>query len=320
MSRETLISVNAVSRYYGSLRAVNHVSFTVERGEVLGFLGPNGAGKSTTMQIISGVMTASSGSVTIAGSDIMEQPRAAKRQMGFLPEQPPLYSDLTVDEYLSYAAALRGLRRSAAAAAVAASKRRCSLDSAGKRLIRNLSRGYQQRVGIAQAIIHAPAVIILDEPTSGLDPIQIHEIRELIHELGQDHSVILSTHILPEVQSVCSRVLIIHEGNLVLDRTLERLHEDRHGQKMRLAFTRPPSTEALAAIPGVDAVETLDTNRYRITFVTGGDTLEALTQRAVNSCWGLCEMTPETDTLEETFMRLTSTGTYSAPEAGEVPA
>ena len=153
-----------------------------------------------------------------------------------------------------------------------------------------------------------------------LDPIQIHEIRELIRELGQDHSVILSTHILPEVQSVCSRVLIIHEGNLVLDRTLERLHEDRHGQKMRLAFTRPPSAEALAAIPGVDAVETLDTNRYRITFVPGGDTLEALTQRAVNSCWGLCEMTPETGTLEETFMRLTSTGTYSAPEAGEGPA
>ena len=306
MGRETLISVNSVYRYYGEYCAVNNASFTVERGEVLGFLGPNGAGKSTTMQIISGVMTASSGSVSIAGFDIMDNPRAAKAQIGFLPEQPPLYSDLTVDEYLRYTAQLRGLGRATTSAAVVQSKRRCGLESSGRRLIRNLSKGYQQRVGIAQAIIHTPAVIILDEPTAGLDPIQIHEIRQLIRELGQDHSVILSTHILPEVQTVCNRVLIIHEGRLVLDKKLDSLQGEVREQKLRVTFKRPPSPDALAAIGGIDSVEQLSAQRFRICFKPDADALDALVQRASSSCWGLSEMVPETDSLEETFMRLTS--------------
>ena len=305
MHRDILISVNTLSRYYGDYCAVDNVTFTVERGEVLGFLGPNGAGKSTTMQIISGVMTASSCSVSIAGFDIMDKHMAAKAQIGFLPEQPPLYADLTVDEYLRYAALLRGLGRAVTGAAVARSKQRCGLDASGRRLIRNLSKGYQQRVGIAQAIIHTPAVIILDEPTAGLDPIQIHEIRQLIRELGKDHSVILSTHILPEVQTVCNRVLIIHEGRLVLDKKLDSLQSEEQKQRMRIAFKQPPSYEALAAISGIDAVEQLNPRRFRISF-RPDTALDALVQRASSSCWGLCEMVPETDTLEETFMRLTS--------------
>ena len=306
MSRETMISVDTVYRYYGEHCAVNNVTFTVERGEVLGFLGPNGAGKSTTMLIISGVMTASSGSVRIAGFDILEHPRAAKAQIGFLPEQPPLYTDLTVDEYLRYAAQLRGLGRAAIAGALAESKRRCGLEDSGRRLIRNLSKGFQQRVGIAQAIIHAPAVIILDEPTAGLDPIQIHEIRQLIRQLGEDHSVILSTHILPEVQTICSRVLIIHEGRLVLDKKLDSLQDESEKQSMRVAFKQPPSREALAAIEGMDEVEQLGARHFRILFQPDSSALALLTQRAASSCWGLCEMIPETDTLEDTFMRLTS--------------
>jgi len=315
MDREILISVNAVYRYYGDHCAVNNVSFNVERGEVLGFLGPNGAGKSTTMQIISGVMTASSGSVSIAGFDIIDNPRSAKKQIGFLPEQPPLYPDLTVDEYLRYAAQLRGLGRDAAALAADQSKRRCGLENSGRRLIGNLSKGYQQRVGIAQAIIHTPAVIILDEPTAGLDPIQIHEIRKLIRELGQDHSVILSTHILPEVQTVCNRVLIIHEGRLVLDKKLDSLQGEVREQKMRVAFKRPPSSDALAAIGGIDAVEQLSAQCFRISFMPEADALDALTQRASSSCWGLCEMVPETGSLEETFMRLTSSELLFSQEA-----
>ena len=305
MNREILISVEQVSRYYGNYCAVNNVSFTVERGEVLGFLGPNGAGKSTTMQIISGVLTASAGTVSIAGFDIIDAPMKAKAHLGFLPEQPPLYIDLSVDEYLHYAARLRGVNKANISAAIENSKRRCGLETVGKRLIRNLSKGFQQRVGVAQAIIHTPAVVILDEPTEGLDPNQIREIRDLIKELGNDHSVILSTHILSEAQTICDRVLIIHEGRLVLDERLDRLREDKHKNFIRVAFKRPPSIETMRAIAGIDSAEKIDGQRFRISFHPGSQALDALTQQSANSCWGLFEMIPDTNTLEETFVRLT---------------
>ena len=176
MENEILISVQELSRFYGQQRAIENVSFNVHRGEILGFLGPNGAGKSTTMQIICGVLAASHGSVSIAGYDIQDSPRLAKQHVGFLPEQPPLYNDLTINEYLKYAAWLRGIREAAINEAIKISKQRCGLEGSGSRWVQNLSRGYQQRVGIAQEIIHSPSVIILDEPTSVLDPIQIREI------------------------------------------------------------------------------------------------------------------------------------------------
>lgn len=217
MQSETLITVDRVTRRFGRHCAVADISFSVRRGEIVGFLGPNGAGKSTTMNMICGVLACSSGNISIAGHDILEAPKQAKQYLGYLPEKPPLYPDLSVDAYLEYCARLHRVNKHQMSTVVHSIKQRCGLSDAGHRLIGNLSRGYQQRIGIAQAIMHTPAVVILDEPTAGLDPNQIVEIRGLIRELGQDHSVVLSTHILPEVQGICDRVMIMHHGKLVLD-------------------------------------------------------------------------------------------------------
>lgn len=317
MNREILIAVKHLVRYYGDFCAVNDVSFTINRGEVLGFLGPNGAGKTTTMKIISGVLPPHAGSVEIAGIDMLAQPKTAKQHIGYLPEQPPLYPDLTVDEYLRFTARLRGVIKAGLPAALESSKKRCGLEDTGHRLIRNLSKGYQQRVGIAQAIIHSPTVVILDEPTIGLDPIQIREIRALIKELGEDHSVILSTHILPEVQTVCDRVLIINEGSLVMDRQLDNLGENKQGGGLCVTFKNPPSVETLRGISGVSDVQVLSDNRFRLQFTAGDNNgIDALLQRALSSCWGVQELVPETDSLEEVFMQLTS-GTLSDPASRE---
>ncbi|RKZ70717.1 MAG: ABC transporter ATP-binding protein [Gammaproteobacteria bacterium] len=305
INREILISVDHVSRYYGDDCAVNDVSFSVHRGEVLGFLCPNGAGKSTTMQMICGVLSASAGHIKVAGHDMLESPRAAKQHIGFLPEQPPLYQDLNVNEYLYYAARLRGIKKAELKKAVAYSKQRCGLEETGKRLIKNLSKGFQQRVGIAQAIIHSPAVVIMDEPTSGLDPNQILEIRELIRELGNDHSVILSTHILPEVQSVCDRVLIINEGNLVLDESLDKLQRDHQIMPLKIALRQPPPLKTLGEIEGVVNIEQTGNHHFKIYCESGIDTINRITKLAVASEWELYEIIPEQDSLEETFVQLT---------------
>ena len=305
MNREILISVDHVSRYYGGDCAVNDVSFTVHRGEVLGFLGPNGAGKSTTRQMICGVLSPSAGQITVAGHDMLDSPRAAKQHIGFLPERPPLYQDLNVDEYLCYAARLRGIKKAELKDVVAYSKQRCGLDETGKRLIKNLSKGYQQRVGIAQAIIHSPAVVIMDEPTSGLDPNQILEIRELISELGNDHSVILSTHILPEVQSVCDRVLIIHQGRLVLDESLDKLQQDDQIRPLKIALRQPPPLEVLGEIEGVVNIEQTGNHHFKIHCQSCIGTINRITKLAVESEWELYEIIPEQDSLEETFVQLT---------------
>ncbi len=231
-----LISVHDLSRFYGQKRAIENVSFDLPHGEILGLLGPNGAGKSTTMQIICGVIAANNGSVNIAGYDIQDAPQQAKQNIGFLPEQLPLYNDLTVDEYLFYTAKLRGIKKVNLGEKVTSCKRRCGLETSGKRLIQNLSKGYKQRIGIAQAIIHTPAVIILDEPTSGLDPKQILEIRKLMLELSKDHSIMLSTHILSEVEAICDRVLIINNGSIILDQYLKELLAN--GDSLESTFMR----------------------------------------------------------------------------------
>ncbi len=305
MTQDTLIEANHLTRYYGELCAVKDVSFAVNRGEVLGFLGPNGAGKTTTMQILSGTLAPSAGHVTVGGIDMLDQPIQAKAQIGYLPEHPPLYRDLTTDEYLGYCARLHRVLRKDLKEAIARAKRRCGLEQAGKRLIGNLSKGYQQRVGIAQAILHSPAVVILDEPTIGLDPIQIREIRELIRELGTDHSVILSTHILPEVQAVCDRVLIIHQGKLVLNESLDSLTRRQRSTHLCIALKRPPAIALLASIEGVEQVEPLDPHRFRIHYRPEIDPAEAIAERAVTERWGLYELTPELHSLEETFVQLT---------------
>lgn len=304
MEKEVLIDVNQVSRLYGQHRAVDNITFQIHRGEVVGFLGPNGAGKTTSMQIISGVLAASSGQVTVAGYDILEQAAQAKSHLGFLPETPPLYSDLTVDEYLDYAARLRKISTGDSKAAIANCKQRCGLTDVGHRLIRNLSKGFQQRVGIAQAIIHSPSVVILDEPTSGLDPNQIVEIRDLIRELGEDHSVILSTHILPEVETVCDRVIIIHQGKRVLDETLDEL-QNKQVTQYRLGLSRPPETDTLTAIDVMQSVHQINEQRFDIVINNDSNSIDHLIKQCSEQDWGLCELVPMNNSLEQTFVQLT---------------
>ncbi|MGB1799814.1 MAG: ABC transporter ATP-binding protein [Gammaproteobacteria bacterium] len=309
MENEILISAKELSRSYGQQHAIENVSFNVNRGEILGFLGPNGAGKSTTMQIICGVLAANHGSVSIAGHDITESPQQAKAHIGFLPEQPPLYDDLTVDEFLTYAGKLRGIDKCAINEAVDISKKRCGLESSGNRLIQNLSKGYKQRVGIAQAIIHSPSVIILDEPTSGLDPIQISEIRELMLELAEDHSVILSTHILSEVQSLCDRVLIINQGNIVLDQSMQQLQNDSDKvDHVDIALCKEPAMEEILNIDGVASAESISNDLIRINFVADTDATDAVVEKASTEKWGLYKLNPSYTSLENIFMQLTQPG------------
>ncbi len=306
IDNQILISVQELSRFYGQQRAIENVSFNVHRGEILGFLGPNGAGKSTTMQIIAGALAASHGSVSIVGHDIQTAARLAKQHIGFLPEQPPLYSDLTVDEFLNYAARLRNIDKQKISESITVAKQRCGLEDVGKRLIQNLSKGYKQRVGIAQAIIHTPSVIILDEPTSGLDPIQIHEIRELMRELAEDHSVILSTHILSEVQSLCDRVLIINQGNIVLDQSLEQLQENSDKPaSVEIGLRNPPALEALLEIDGINSAESATDSTLKINFDPETDAFDTLVEKAVSEKWGLFKLIADDTSLESIFMQLT---------------
>lgn len=305
MGEQSLIEVVNLHRRYGDVHAVQGLDFRVRRGEVLGFLGPNGAGKTTTMQMICGVLAPSLGTVRIGGVDLLEDPIAAKRQLGYLPELPPLYREFTVDEYLRYCAHLHGLRKHAATKAVEEAKARCGLQDTGRRLIGNLSKGYQQRVGIAQAIVHSPAVVVLDEPTVGLDPIQIREIRELMRELGNDHGVILSTHILPEVQAVCDRVQILHEGRLVLDEELAQLSKNQRPRSIRVKFRRPPSRTALTGIAGVGRVEALDADTLRLHHADDESLSERIVTASVAGDWGLYELVSESRSLEEIFIELT---------------
>jgi ABC-2 type transport system ATP-binding protein len=304
MPSQELIRIDHLHRDYGQIRAVNDVSFELSRGDVLGFLGPNGAGKSTTMQMITGNLAPSGGEIRVCGIDLLDQPKRAKSEIGYLPEQPPVYRELTVDEYLNYCARLNRIARGRVNRAVATAKERCGLGDTGPRLIGNLSKGYQQRVGIAQAIIHNPAVVILDEPTVGLDPIQIREIRDLIRELGEAHGIILSTHILPEVQATCNRVQIIHQGRLVFSDSTRGLEQQLNATALVAAFRSEPDRDVLQQLPGVTAVEVLDTGRVRLHY-RDTDPAEALVGMAASHGWRLCELVPERRTLEQIFIELT---------------
>ncbi|HHH45092.1 MAG TPA: ATP-binding cassette domain-containing protein [Gammaproteobacteria bacterium] len=316
MDTKILISVEQLYRYYGHTPAVEGISFELAQGEVLGFLGPNGAGKSTTMQIITGNLAPGSGRVRINGIDLLDEPRRAKAEIGYLPEQPPVYRDLTVDEYLAYCASLHRIRKHKRSQALNHAKERCGLGAVGRRLIGNLSKGFQQRVGIAQAILHSPPVVILDEPTVGLDPNQIREIRALIRELGENHGIILSTHILPEVQATCSRVQIIHRGKLVFSESMQAL-EQRLGSHALLLETRNAlDADALEQVDGVSSVELLDSRRARLRF--GEDNpAEAVAACVAERGWGLLELALDRQTLEQVFVDLTCS---DAPASNGVAA
>lgn len=303
---DTLIKIENLHRYYADTHAVKGISFELKQGQVLGFLGPNGAGKSTSMQMISGVLAPSAGQILINNIDLLDKPRQAKNQLGYLPEKPPVYPELSVDEYLSYSARLRNIHKTKLAHAVDEAKQRCGLTEVSRRLIGNLSKGFQQRVGIAQAIIHNPAVVILDEPTVGLDPIQIREIRQLITELGTQHGVILSTHILPEVQAVCSHVQIINQGQLVFSDSMTSLNQQMQSNRLLVGFSRPPEEKQLLTIAGIHDLDNLENGRFRLYIENGQSMAELIVSAAVAQDWGLQELTPEKQTLEQIFVELTS--------------
>lgn len=294
-----------LTRLYGGREAVSNVSFTLSKGEVLGFLGPNGAGKSTTMKMLTGNLAPSHGSVKICGIDMIENPKEAKALIGYLPEMRPLYKELTVDEYLTMSARLHRVSAKHIKKAVEHAKERCGLTHMSKRLIENLSNGYQQRVGIAQAIIHSPMVVILDEPTVGLDPIQIRDIRTLIREVGGEHSVIISTHILPEVEMVCDQVQIIDKGKLVFNGSIDVLKRQRVGNKLLIGLRNPPAIDDILKISGVAEAESLTNGLIRVRYAENAEPAEAIVQAAVQHGWGLHQIAPDQTSLEDVFMQLT---------------
>jgi ABC-2 type transport system ATP-binding protein len=304
MNKYTVEAVE-LTRLYGGREAVSNVSFTLSKGEVLGFLGPNGAGKSTTMKMLTGNLAPSNGSVKICGIDMIEQPKEAKALIGYLPEMRPLYKELTVDEYLTVAARLHRVSSGHIKKAVEIAKERCGLGHMSKRLIENLSNGYQQRVGIAQAIIHNPMVVILDEPTVGLDPIQIRDIRALIREVGGEHSVIISTHILPEVEMICDHVQIIDKGKLVFNGSIDVLKKQRVGNKLLIGMHTPPSVSEILTIAGITDAEVLPSGLIRVRFAEDAAPAEAIVQAAVQNNWGLHQIGPDQTSLEDVFMQLT---------------
>jgi ABC-2 type transport system ATP-binding protein len=301
------LTVEAIelTRLYGGRPVVSDVSFNLTKGQVLGFLGPNGAGKSTTMKMLTGNLAPSAGSVKICGIDMIENPKEAKALIGYLPEMRPLYKELTVDEYLTIAARLHKVSGKHIKKAVENAKARCGLSHMSKRLIENLSNGYQQRVGIAQAIIHSPMVVILDEPTVGLDPIQIRDIRALIREIGGEHSVILSTHILPEVEMVCDHVQIIDKGKLVFNGGIDVLKRQRIGNKLLIGFNKAPGLVELLKIKDVIEAEVAENNMMRVRFAEGTAPHEAIVQAAVKNKWGLYQIAPDQTSLEDVFVQLT---------------
>jgi len=307
MSTLALIQVTALNRYYGKYHAVNDFNLTLHKGEVLGLLGPNGAGKSTTMQMLTGNISPSSGDIVINGVDLLEEPLEAKRNIGYLPEQPPIYRDMTPVEFLNYCATLHDIPKNQQTKSLENTVERCGLGDVKNKLIGTLSKGYQQRVGIAQAILHQPELVILDEPTVGLDPIQITQIRELIRELGKDHSVILSTHILPEVQAVCDRVQIINQGKTVFADSFKQLAK-QSDTSLIVGFNQSASGSGnekniLTAQESIEKVEPLEANQYRLYFKQQPDP-SSIFKLAVEQGWVLSELTSDSQTLEQIFMNL----------------
>ena len=304
-----MIDVQNITKRYGHHTAIDRVTFSVAKGEVLAFLGPNGAGKTTTMRILTGFMPATEGTARVAGFDCTEQPLEVKRQIGYLPETPPVYQEFTVTEYLTFVGQLRGLTGRGLTSALDQSVERLELGSVRHRLIGNLSRGYRQRVGLAQALLHDPPVLILDEPTVGLDPKQIIEIRELIKSLAGSHSVILSTHILPEATAVCQRVVIISKGRIVAEDTPEQLSA-RLRQSEKISITLKTVTtdceRKLRAIPGILNIFPGQTPaNLLIEGALGHDVRDEIARVVVSNQWGLLELRTISMTLEDVFLQLT---------------
>jgi ABC-2 type transport system ATP-binding protein len=317
-----VIEVQHLTKRYGRVTAVDDVSFRVEKGEILGFLGPNGAGKTTTMRILTGYIPASEGRATVAGYDVFEQPLEAKRRTGYLPETPPLYPDMTVREYLDFVARIKGVPSSERAMRVDHAMRRTHIDDMASRHCGKLSKGYRQRVGLAQATLHNPDVLILDEPTAGLDPKQIIEARDLIRGLAGDHTIILSTHILPEVSQTCQRVVIINKGRVVAVDTPENLTARLQGAEtlyVQIDAAGADVAGTLSKMAGVTRVAAADmrsTGAFEVESEQGRDIRRDIAREVVTRGWGLLELRPMRMSLEEIFLQVT---TEEPPPGAEPP-
>ena len=306
-----MIEVQHLTKRYGPVTAVDDVSFKAERGEILGFLGPNGAGKTTTMRVLTGYMPATDGKAIVAGYDVLEQPVEAKRRTGYLPETPPLYPDMTVFDYLTFCARIKGVPRSERATRLRNVMERTQIADVAKRHCAKLSKGYRQRVGLAQALLHNPEVLILDEPTAGLDRKQIIETRRLIKGLGGDHTIILSTHILPEVSQTCNRIVIINKGRVVAVDTPDNLTARLRGSETLYVQVDAMGADAegmLSSIPGVTRVSTSDRRDsiagFEVDSDSGRDVRRELAAAIVNRGWGLLELRPMRMGLEEIFLKV----------------
>ena len=322
---DQMIRVENLTKEYGPVRAVDKVTFTVRKGEVLGFLGPNGAGKSTTMKMLTCYIAPTSGTATVAGHDVYDDSLEVRKRLGYLPEDTPLYKDMTVQEYLEFAAEMRQMDPGTRGKRIKEIGGRCGLGDVAGKLVGELSKGYRQRVGLAQAMLHDPDILILDEPTSGLDPNQIVEIRQLIKELGQEKTVILSTHILPEVQATCSRILIISGGKLVADDTPEALRAREKGSRYRVVVESNGAAqgairEKLSAIVGVAHCETVPSETGAMGFVldgAGADLRRSIFRAAVDNHWPLLELVRESVSLEDVFRNLTTRDVAGASARSE---
>jgi ABC-2 type transport system ATP-binding protein len=321
-----MIEVQNLTKRYGRKTAVDGVSFKVEKGEILGFLGPNGAGKTTTMRVLSCYLPPTEGTARVAGFDVFEKPLEVKRRVGYCPETPPLYPDLSVAEYLDFCGRIKGVPKKDRATRVDDAMGKTRVGDVRSTLIGKLSKGYRQRVGLAAAILHNPDVLILDEPTAGLDPKQIIETRELIKRLGGDHTIVLSTHILPEVSMVCGRVVIISQGRVVAEDTPENLtHRLRGAGTFRLEVRGegPALEEALRSVPGVAEVKLRSaengTSVLEAEAEAGRDVRAELAAAVVQKGYGLLGLAPVGMSLEEIFLHLTTTDTAEAPPA-QAPA
>ncbi len=310
-----MIDVENLTKAYGPRLAVDGLSFHVEKGEIVGFLGPNGAGKTTTMRMLTGYLPPTEGQASIAGFDTFAQSLEARRHVGYLPETVPLYPEMTVADYLDFMAALRHVPNREAA--IDHAMEATHIEDRANQNIGKLSKGYRQRVGLAQALLHDPDVLILDEPTIGLDPRQIIEVRELIKSLAGQHTILISTHILPEVEQVCSRVLIIHRGKLVAEDTPQNLGARLRGSErigLQVSGDGASLVKALTKVPGVQSVETQGNGRYEVGVSPDTDIRAQLAATVVKGGWGLLEMAPVGMSLEDIFLQLTQEEPQPAPE------
>ena len=307
-----MIDVKNLTKNYGRFQAVKDVSFFIDKGEVVGFLGPNAAGKTTTMRILTCYMAATSGNISVAGFDVFENAMSVKKRVGYLPEHPPIYNEMTVESYLTFVGNIKGLSGKDLKIKMERSLDRTNTLDVRKRLIAKLSKGYKQRVGIAQALIHDPEVLVMDEPTVGLDPKQIIEVRNLIKELGEDHTIILSTHILPEVSATCGRVIIINNGRIVAEDTPENLTAGIEGHGNMEVTIEGPSKDVSSALKGLSGIKNVESGGegkslvYKIEIDKNSDAGKSIAACVVNNGWGLLELKNVGKSLEDIFLQLTT--------------